>query len=123
MKYSLEEGLNAALNGRKIELATRCSVHCKSDATHKLNKGECTPEDIAYSIIFDMASKISKLVELSRWPSKKILVTGGLSLNKPFVDAFKQIMKKSDIYTIAESHYIEVFRCRIAGKGFIVKIR
>ena len=43
MGMSLSEGINAAKNGRRVNLATRCSVHCKSDATHKLNKGECTP--------------------------------------------------------------------------------
>jgi activator of 2-hydroxyglutaryl-CoA dehydratase len=50
MKYTLDEGLEAYRHGHKVCLAARCSVHCKSDATHKLNKGECTREDIAYSL-------------------------------------------------------------------------
>jgi hypothetical protein len=40
-------------SGRRVKLASRCSVHCKSEATHKLNKGECSPEDIAFSLIAD----------------------------------------------------------------------
>ena len=116
MKFNLEEGLLAAQKGKKVDLATRCSVHCKSDATHKLNKGECTPEDIAHSLIVDMASKISKLVELSRWPSKEILVTGGLSLNIPFIEAFKTIMNDSSIITIPESNYIEAYGAALLAK-------
>ena len=50
MGLTLEKGLAASLDGERVQLATRCSVHCKSDATHKLNKGECKPGDIAKSL-------------------------------------------------------------------------
>jgi hypothetical protein len=39
MNLDLTSGIAAARLGRCVTLASRCSVHCKSDATHKLNKG------------------------------------------------------------------------------------
>ncbi len=51
MDLEFEAGLAAAGTGHRVPLASRCSVHCKSDATHKLNKGECTPADIARALI------------------------------------------------------------------------
>jgi activator of 2-hydroxyglutaryl-CoA dehydratase len=56
MNLNLTSGLEAARHGRRVALAARCSVHCKSDATHKLNKGECTPADIACSLIVSLAA-------------------------------------------------------------------
>src|ERR1039457_2049589 len=53
MGFTPEEGMAASLNGRKVPLAARCSVYCKSDATHKLNKGECSPADICRSLVED----------------------------------------------------------------------
>ena len=51
MGMTIEEGIKASLHGEFTQLATRCSVHCKSDATHKLNKGECKPEDIVKNLL------------------------------------------------------------------------
>ncbi|HJO92947.1 MAG TPA: acyl-CoA dehydratase activase [Victivallales bacterium] len=109
MGYSLDEGLSDCKNGLKVNIATRCSVHCKSDATHKLNKRECFPKDIARSLVYDLAKKVSKLIDSSRWSSKKILLTGGLSLNTPFIEDLKSLLSGSDIMTVPESHYIEAF--------------
>ena len=63
MNFDLEKGLIASRSGELVKLATRCSVHCKSDATHKLNKGECRPEDIAHTLIYDLAVKVNKLID------------------------------------------------------------
>jgi activator of 2-hydroxyglutaryl-CoA dehydratase len=62
MNLDLKSGLAAAQHGCHVALASRCSVHCKSDATHKLNKGECTPADIACSLIASLAAKIAALI-------------------------------------------------------------
>ena len=62
MGLSIEEGIEASLKGNFTQLATRCSVHCKSDATHKLNKGECRPEDIVKTLIYDLSRKVSEMI-------------------------------------------------------------
>ncbi len=109
MNLSLEEGLQLCETGNLVSLATRCSVHCKSDATHKLNKGECFPGDIAKSLIYDLAKKIVKMIELAQWPSKNIVISGGVTLNKPFVKNLKNLLIDSNITVLDESPYLEAF--------------
>ncbi|MBN1472486.1 MAG: hypothetical protein JW925_11950 [Syntrophaceae bacterium] len=109
MGYSLEEGIKAYPEGSRVDLATRCSVHCKSDATHKLNKGECTRADIVRSLVDSLAEKIRNMIELTRWSTGKILVTGGVANNLPFIDHLKHLMEKSEIILLEESPYFCAF--------------
>ncbi|MBF0226446.1 MAG: hypothetical protein HQK76_13405 [Desulfobacterales bacterium] len=109
MGLSLEDGIKLSHNGRIVPLASRCSVYCKSDATHKLNKGECSPEDIAKSLIYDLAKKVCKMIESARWPSNTIVISGGLTLNKPFIDALTVMLENSKIHVLEESPYLEAF--------------
>ena len=109
MGLSLDQGLEASLQGKKVQLATRCSVHCKSDATHKLNKGECQPGDIAKSLIFDLAKKVVQMIQMAQWPVGTIVVTGGVSNNHLFIDHLGRFLKDSEIRVLPESPYLEAF--------------
>jgi len=109
MGLTLEQGISASHDGQQIQLATRCSVHCKSDATHKLNKGECTPGDISKSLIHDLAKKVSEMVELAQWPTRSIVLAGGVTQNNLFVENFKSYFKNSDITVLPESPCLEAF--------------
>ncbi len=109
MGFNLEEGIKASYSGKIVPLATRCSVHCKSDATHRLNKGECTPGDISKTLIADLAKKVCKMIELSQWSKRTILISGGVVLNKPFIENLKKELPDSDIRIIEESRYLEAF--------------
>ncbi len=109
MGLSLEQGLEAGRQGKMVQLATRCSVHCKSDATHKLNRGECTPGDISTSLIFDLAKKIGEMVEMAQWPVDSIVVAGGVASNNLFVENFRGFFKDSKIHVLPESPYFEAF--------------
>jgi len=109
MGLSLEEGLAESAKGERVQLATRCSVYCKSDATHKLNKGECCSADISNSLVHDLAIKVSKMVELSQWPRDLVLITGGVSLNQPFVRYLHQMLDGSKVIILPESPYFEAF--------------
>ena len=109
MGYSLEQGIEAYSEGSRVDLATRCSVHCKSDATHKLNKGECTRADIARSLVDSLAEKIRNMIELSQWPAGLIFVTGGVANNSPFIAHLKHLMEKSEIIMMEESPYFGAF--------------
>jgi predicted CoA-substrate-specific enzyme activase len=109
MGLSIEEGIEASLNGKFTQLATRCSVHCKSDATHKLNKGECKPEDIVKTLIYDLARKVSEMIEAAQWPTKLIIISGGVVLNKIFLENLSQFLPDSEIKVLPESPYLEVF--------------
>jgi predicted CoA-substrate-specific enzyme activase len=109
MGMSLKEGIQAAGGGRRVRLATRCSVHCKSDATHKLNKGECAPGDIAKSLIYDLAKKVGEMVDLAQWPARRIVISGQMVLNDLFVAYFRDRFSDSDVTVVDESPYLEAF--------------
>ncbi|MHA1147408.1 MAG: acyl-CoA dehydratase activase [Promethearchaeota archaeon] len=109
MGFTIEDGIQASIGGQKVEMATRCSVHCKSDATHKLNKGECLPKDIARTLIFDLARKVSEMIELAKWSKQKIVLCGGVTLNKVFVEHFRTILSESEVIVLKESPFLEVF--------------
>ncbi|MFX1385174.1 MAG: acyl-CoA dehydratase activase [Promethearchaeota archaeon] len=109
MDLSIEEGIEASLNGKFTQLATRCSVHCKSDATHKLNKGECKPEDIVKTLIYDLARKVSEMIEAAQWPTNLIVISGGVALNKIFLKNLSTFLPNSEIKILPESPYLEVF--------------
>jgi len=109
MGMSLSEGIYEGRKGNIVPLATRCSVHCKSDATHKLNKGECVPGDIAKSLIVDLAKKVGEMVELAQWPARSILLSGGVALNDLFLECFRDGFKNSDVIVLKESPCLEAF--------------
>jgi predicted CoA-substrate-specific enzyme activase len=109
MGYTLEEGIAAYGEGKPVELATRCSVYCKSDATHKLNKGECVRADIARSLNDSLAERVCKMIELAKWPSGSIVVSGGLAQNKAFMQKLSELMSKSELIEISESAYLGAF--------------
>ncbi len=109
MGLTIEEGIEASLSGEFTQLACRCSVHCKSDATHKLNKGECIPADIAKTLIYDLARKVSEMIEAAQWPTRLIVISGGVALNKIFIKNLSSFLKNSNIKVLPESPYLEAF--------------
>ena len=90
LDLSLEEAIKLAEKGKKIALASRCSVHCKSDVTHKLNKGEASVEDILASVLASMVNKVLGLITQSRVDVKRLLLIGGISLNDAFVKILRE---------------------------------
>ncbi|MCG6909473.1 MAG: acyl-CoA dehydratase activase [Deltaproteobacteria bacterium] len=116
MGLSLEDGLAAGKDGEKVQLATRCSVHCKSDATHKLNKGECKPGDIAASLIHDLAKKVAEMVRTAQWPAKSMVVVGGVSANALFIDHLRSLFQDADIRVLPESPYFEAFGAALLAR-------
>ena len=118
MGMTIVEGIEASVHGEFTKLATRCSVHCKSDATHKLNKGECKPEDIAKTLIRDLATKVSKMIDSAQWQTDLIVITGGVALNKIFIENLQDLLISSEIKTLPESPYFEVFGASLYASEF-----
>ncbi|MBN2155357.1 MAG: hypothetical protein JW776_04895 [Candidatus Lokiarchaeota archaeon] len=116
LALSLDEAIILAQKGKKIELASRCSVHCKSDITHKLNRGEEKLEDILYSILLSMVNKVMGLIWQSRIEPKRVLLIGGLSLNDAFVSILKECLKEVEIIIKPESAVYEAL-----GAALLVK--
>jgi activator of 2-hydroxyglutaryl-CoA dehydratase len=114
--FDLERGISEAERGQIIKLASRCSVHCKSDSTHKLNKGECTAADVARSVIRDLAQKVFSLTASSGWSRREAVVIGGLSQNRILLADLRQIMVGTNLRVLEQSPYLEAFGAAVAPR-------
>jgi predicted CoA-substrate-specific enzyme activase len=75
-------------------LSGRCSVFCKSDCTHALNKGEPIG-DVAAGLARMIAKKIEEL--LVRINARKVLVVGGTAQNGAVIDFLKQAIPHVEV--------------------------
>lgn len=99
MGLELDEAVELASRGTPHKIAGRCSVFCKSDCTHALNKGE-PKENVAAGLCTMMADKISDLVKDIQY--EKAALIGGGSLNGAMVKELKSRFGKLEIPKIAE---------------------
>ncbi len=83
-------------------ISGRCSVFCKSDCTHALNKG-VDKKSIVAGLNKMMADKVVGLIPKHK--NKSILLIGGTTKNIGFVNALKQ--KLPNLFTCAQSEYFE----------------
>ena len=109
MDIDLVEAAGFSEDSQPYNISGRCSVFCKSDCTHALNKG-VAKENVVAGLSRMMASKIIELT--SRIPHKKALMIGGTSQNKGMVkflnDHFEEI-KISDQATYFEAFGAALF--------------
>ena len=78
MDLSMEAALEIANIDNHYSVSGRCSVFCKSDCTHALNKG--TPKEKVVAGLCEMMA--SKIVELTKSTKpKNLLLIGGVSQN------------------------------------------
>ena len=86
------------------EISGRCSVFCKSDCTHALNKG-IPKRNVIAGLCKMMSLKITEL--LSSLKEKNVILVGGISKIKPIV---KYIGSSVDsLKIIEESGYFEAY--------------
>ena len=103
----LEEAIRRSFDGKVVPLASRCSVHCKSDITHKLNRHEASVEDILHTLHDIMADKVVSLLEKARQPVRELLVVGGLAQNRALIAALSGKLPHTRIRVRPESLYFE----------------
>ncbi|MBD3345363.1 MAG: activase [Chitinivibrionales bacterium] len=94
MGLTVEEAVEAANSGTPHRIAGRCSVFCKSDCTHALNKGE-PRENIAAGLCVMMANKITELVK--DMSSEHVVVIGGGSLNTALLKVLKERFRTVEV--------------------------
>jgi len=109
MGLSLEEAIRRSFQGKVAPLASRCSVHCKSDITHKLNRQEATPEDILHTLHDSMAGKVVALLEKAQRELRRVLLIGGLTRNGAMVAALREKLPASEFVTLPESAWFEAW--------------
>lgn len=87
MGLSLDEAVDIVDTDSSYKLSGRCSVFCKSDCTHALNKG--TPkESVVAGLCEMMAGKISELLKKTEY--KSVIVIGGTTENKIMIDYLRE---------------------------------
>ena len=89
MDITVEEAVSTADTDNPYRVAGRCSVFCKSDCTHALNKG-AAKESIVAGLCEMMAGKIIELLKKS--DRNSLLVVGGTSDNAVMIDFLRKKM-------------------------------
>jgi predicted CoA-substrate-specific enzyme activase len=110
MNISLEDALRFADEEKYYVVSGRCSVFCKSDCTHALNKG--IDKGLVVSGLCKMIA--DKTIELlAKQASNKILLIGGVSGNKTVVRFIKEKYPESAV--LQESGYFESLGAALKG--------
>ena len=101
MDISADEAVQLAHGSELFKVSGRCSVFCKSDCTHALNKGIPIGR-VTAGLCGMMADKILDLLE--KVEKKNVIVVGGVTRNTVVMDLLR---KKIDNLIIPE--HAEVF--------------
>ena len=105
MSLHAEEAMQVADLEEPYQVAGRCSVFCKSDCTHALNKGEAKSRVVG-GLCRMMAGKISEL--LHRGKAKKVLLVGGTSQNAAMMQFLRRMATAGqEIVAPEEAVYFE----------------
>jgi predicted CoA-substrate-specific enzyme activase len=99
-----------ARTGSPYHVSGRCSVFCKSDCTHALNKGERI-DDVTAGLCKMMAGKITDL--LARIPHKRVMLVGGTSRNDVVIGFVRESVPGLDIPD--EAPYFEALGAAVAA--------
>ncbi len=109
MGLELEAAIQLSLQGKVVPLASRCSVHCKSDITHKLNRNEAAPADILHTLHDSMANKVVALLEKGQHSRRRVLVIGGVSRNAAMIAALRTKLPDTEFVVRPESPWLEAW--------------
>jgi predicted CoA-substrate-specific enzyme activase len=109
MGLSMDEAIRRSFEGTVVPLASRCSVHCKSDITHKLNRNEAKPEDILHTLHDSMANKVVALLEKGQCELRRVLLIGGVTANRGMVAALREKLPATDFAVLPESTWFEAW--------------
>jgi len=102
MNLNVQQAINLSESDKIYRVSGRCSVFCKSDCTHALNKG-IPKEQVVSGLSKMIADKALEL--LSKQKSKNLLVIGGVSQNKGVIKFLKE--SYPELFIPAEATYFE----------------
>ncbi|MDH5590886.1 MAG: activase, partial [Gemmatimonadota bacterium] len=109
MGLDMEAAIQRSFGGKVVPLASRCSVHCKSDITHKLNRNEATPEDILHTLHDSMSNKVIALLEKGAHELKRVLLIGGVTRNDAMLAALRAKLPATEFVVLPESPWFEAW--------------
>ncbi len=109
MGLEIEEAIESSFDGKVVPLAARCSVHCKSDITHKLNRQEASAKDILHTLHDSMASKVIALLEKGQSELGRVLLIGGVTRNAAMLAALRDKLPSTEFVVLPESAWFEAW--------------
>lgn len=108
MNIGIEDLSKFQNNVSPFKVSGRCSVFCKSDCTHALNKG-VPKEEVLAGLALMMANKVEEL--LYKVPKGKVLLVGGVTKNQLLI---KHLLQKDFEFVIPkEATYFEALGAAI----------
>lgn len=107
MGLTVDQASGVAREGTVVPLARRCSVHCKSDCTHALNKKKCTVADIVRTLCHNMAEKVAGLVRSTGVARGRILVVGGATANPVIIEHIREFLPEFSVTVPSYAAYAE----------------
>jgi predicted CoA-substrate-specific enzyme activase len=110
MNLGVREAVDLADTGVPYAVSGRCSVFCKSDCTHALNKGEPIA-NVTAGLCQMIAQKITEL--LAKIPHDNVMVVGGTAQNKVVIDSIKKEIPH--VLVPEQAAYFEALGAAIAG--------
>jgi len=108
MNVPIEEALISHSTKNPYNLSGRCSVFCKSDCTHALNKG-IPKENVITGLSKMISEKIFEL--LSKQKPENILIIGGVSSIQSIIDFIR--LKYPDVVIPPQATYFEALGAAI----------
>jgi predicted CoA-substrate-specific enzyme activase len=110
MDLTADEISNVAKDVEPHKVSGRCSVFCKSDCTHALNKG-VEKSEVASGLAQMMAEKVEEL--LKKASDEKVLLIGGVTKNALVMDFLKKSIDR--VVIPEEAPYFEALGAAIYG--------
>ncbi|HPU23863.1 MAG TPA: BadF/BadG/BcrA/BcrD ATPase family protein, partial [Candidatus Kapabacteria bacterium] len=101
MNLSLDEANEITQDAQPFRVSGRCSVFCKSDCTHALNKGVPKAE-VAAGLSQMIAEKVQELLEKQK--IERVLLLGGVTRNSAVMKFLHELCPDAEV-----SRFSEVF--------------
>ena len=118
MDLSWEEAVNTMAMNSPYQVAGRCSVFCKSDCTHALNKGR-RKEEVVAGLSQMLALKIMEILKKTDY--SKVMLIGGVSANQGVVGFLQQEIP--ELYIPREAKYFEALGAALKAQKTATKSR
>ena len=113
MDLGIDEVVEMTKDAEPFKVSGRCSVFCKSDCTHALNKG-IQKAEVAAGLSLMMAEKVEEL--LKKIKPGKVMVVGGVTKNSAVINFLKNsINHGTEIYIPPEAGYFEALGAAVYG--------
>jgi len=116
MGLTIAEATEIAAGGKIVPLAKRCSVHCKSDCTHALNKKKCAVADIVRTLCHNMAEKAAGLIAKTGIAGGTVAAIGGATANPIVMEYVRELLPDFRVIVPEEAEFFEAFGASSVAK-------